>query len=44
MGMVYRAVRSTGVSIAHLKVLSDKETDDNHEETCHRWQPDKYSK
>ena len=44
MGMLYGAVRSVGVSVAYLKVLSEKETDGNHEETCHRRQPDKYSK
>jgi hypothetical protein len=33
-----------GVGVAYLKVLSEKETDENHEETCHRWQPNKYSK
>jgi hypothetical protein len=44
MGMLYDAVRSVAVNIAYLKVFSDKETDDNHEETCHWRQPDKYSK
>jgi hypothetical protein len=31
------------VGVAYLKVLPNKEADEN-EETCHSWQPDKYSK